>query len=367
MWLPDSIIQHEFPATNRYTYLNTASCGLTPRAVYQWRSDQDRRLMEEGSVFRDQHKPYIVSIRETTSRFVGVDPDRVALVPNFSSGWNVVLEGLPKGSKVLVLEDEYPSIWWPISERDLELVMVSGSADPEAALEQAVDQHRPMAVAMSLVHYITGIRIDPDFIARLKAYHPDMLILADGTQFMGTAPFHFDSSGIDVLGASAYKWMMGGYGCGFFALSALAEQKLRPSTLGYNSADRTQGSRVGIPLAARLEPGHQDTLSLGSMEQSLLWTEQHGWEAAFAHLESLREQAKAAFIDRGWVAEYAANRPLSSNIFSLRLPEGSFERMQRAGIITSLRGSGVRVSFHLYNTKADLEKLLQVLDQSSTT
>jgi selenocysteine lyase/cysteine desulfurase len=37
------------------------------------------------------------------------------------------------------------------------------------------------------------------------------------------------------------------------------------------------------------------------------------------------------------------------------------DRLRRAGIRTSVRGGAVRVGFHLYDTKNDLDRLLDAL------
>ena len=53
-----------------------------------------------------------------------------------------------------------------------------------------------------------------------------MLIIADATQFCGTAPFNFNESAIDILGGSGYKWLLGGYGNGYI----LFKDQLLPQT-----------------------------------------------------------------------------------------------------------------------------------------
>ena len=173
--------------------------------------------------------------------------------------------------------------------------------------------------------------------------------------------FQFDTSGIDVLGSSAYKWLLGGYGCGFFALSREAEERLQPPTIGYNSADLTQGSREGIPLIGRLEPGHQDPLTLGSMQLSMNWLEGIGMEEVGNYLQDLCGKAKAEFLNRGWVQTELMERQALSTIFNLNLGEDHFVRLKQANVIASQRGHGIRVSFHLYNDENDLDKLIEVL------
>lgn len=50
-----------------------------------------------------------------------------------------------------------------------------------------------------------------------------------------------------------------------------------------------------------------------------------------------------------------------SAIVSLPAPEGAAERLAEAGIKAAVRDGRLRVSFHLYNTDADVDHLLEAL------
>ena len=110
----------QFPVIKDYTYLNTASCGLLSRDLVEWRNDHDRRLMEGGSLFRDLHKAHIREIRQVVADFFSTSESNVALLPNFSFGWNTLLDGMAKNKKVLLLKGDYPSVNWPVEHRKFE-------------------------------------------------------------------------------------------------------------------------------------------------------------------------------------------------------------------------------------------------------
>jgi hypothetical protein len=89
----------------------------------------------------------------------------------------------------LLLEKDYPSINWAFESRDFEICYAAISADLEANIEQAVAQHQPDIFAFSMVQYLNGIKIDIVILKQLKAYHPNLLLIADGTQYLGTEAF----------------------------------------------------------------------------------------------------------------------------------------------------------------------------------
>ena len=122
-------------------------------------------------------------------------------------------------------------------------------------------------------------------------------MVADGTQFLGTTDFNFYESGLDVLGASAYKWLLAGYGNGFFMIKEEAQTKIFPKTIGFNSADATFGNREEIPFIKLFEPGHQDTLNYGSLQHSIQWLEEMGKNNIESKLNDLVSTAKLKFTD----------------------------------------------------------------------
>lgn len=355
------LVKDHFPVAQEYTYLNTASCGLLSKELVAWRRKQDEQLLAGGSLFRDLHKPHILSIRETVAQYFGTRPDCVALVPNFSFGWNSLLEGLPKDSRFLLIHGDYPSIHWPIERRGFESVCTIMDAQLESNILQAVRQYKPDVLAISMVQYISGIKLDLDFLAQLKRDFKDLLIVADGTQYLGTEAYNFEEGPIDVLGASAYKWMLAGYGNGIVMIKPEAQERFKLKTMGYNSADADFEKKNDIEFVGYLEPGHQATLTYGSIQQSLLWMDGIGRDHIQTHLQTLTQMAAKAFKESGrWIGP-ASERSNPSTIFNLKGDQTLFDKMKKEGVIASLRGDGIRISFHLYNDEQDLEKVLKLL------
>ncbi len=312
-------------------------------------------------MFRDLHKMHIAEIRESVAQFFHTKASNVALVPNFSFGMNVLLDGLSKGKKVLLLKGDYPSVNWPFENRDFDVCYAQIDANLEANIAEAVAQHKPDILALSIVQYISGIKVDLTFLKDLKQQYPQLTIIGDGTQFLGTSDFNFEESAFDIVGASAYKWMLSGYGCGLFMIKEEVQGRIVPSSIGYNSADADFNKRYDIEFVGHLEPGHQDTLNYGSLGESIRFLNALGKHNIQAHLDHLTQRARIAFQEMGLLSHTVSERKNHSTIFNLNGDTSLFNRMKNEGIIASLRGDGLRVSFHIYNTENDLETLLDVL------
>ncbi len=354
-------IRKHFPALASCTYLNTASNGVIPKPVVEWRRQHDMDLMNHASVFRDHHKKHIEQIRKTVANFFNASEEETALVPNFSFGMNTVLEGLPKGQKILLLKNDYPSILWPVETRDFDVCFAEIDENLEQNIEAAVAKHKPDIFIFSVVQWLNGIKIDFKFLKELKSKYPNLLLIADGTQYLGTENFNFAENAIDVLGASAYKWLTAGYGNGFIMVKEAARERIFPKTIGFNSAERFESLASETAFMKYFEPGHQDTLNYGSLEQAILFQEKLGKKDLFQKIASLSAKAKESFAEMDLLKKDTLLREKHSSIFNLKGDSALFEKLKQNNIICSPRGGGIRVSFHYYNAEEELETLMQFL------
>jgi selenocysteine lyase/cysteine desulfurase len=354
-------LRKHFPALESCIYLNTASNGVIPKPVIEWRHQHDLDLMNHASVFRDKHKLHIEQIRQTVAGFFNASTDETALIPNLSFGMNTILEGLPKGQKILLLKNDYPSINWPVETRDFDVCYAEIDENLEQNIEEAVIKHKPDVFMFSIVQWLSGIRIDFEFLNQLKSYHPNLLLIADGTQYLGTENFSFAENAIDVLGASAYKWLTAGYGNGFIMVKESARERIFPKTIGFNSAERFESAATETTFMKHFEPGHQDTLNYGSLEQAMLFQEKLGKDYLYQIIDSLSGKAKEKFANLGLLKNDTLLREKHSSIFNLKGDKALFQKLKENDIICSPRGGGIRVSFHYYNTEEELNKLVGVL------
>jgi len=355
-------LKEDFPVLERYTYLNTASCGLISQSLVAWRREHDANLLNGGSVFRDLHKPQIESIRASAARFFKASENEIGLIPNFSFGFNTLLDGLPRDLKVLMLKSDYPSINWAVENRDFDVCYADIDENLEENIEIAVQEHKPDVIAFSIVQYITGIKIDLEFVKRLKAYHPNLIIIGDGTQFLGTSDFNFSESGLDVLIGSCYKWLLAGYGNAIIMVKEDVQNKISPKSIGFNSSNAVYSGRDDIAFVKRFEPGHQDTLNYGSLQKSLEMLEKTGMKVIEEKIMLLSSEAKKRFEELDLLNDAVLKREQHSSIFNIRAKNGLFEKLKSNNIICSQRGNGIRVSFHFYNSLEDLDRLIEVIN-----
>jgi selenocysteine lyase/cysteine desulfurase len=351
----------QFPVLNNYTYLNTANSGILSRSVQEWRAAHDQAFVEQGSLFRLNQESFLNGVRSNVANFFNAKEEGTFLVPNFSYGFNIVLEGLSGQQRFLLLQEDYPSINYPVASRGHVCEYLEVDENLEQNILESIRQFKPTVFAFSIVQYISGIKIDLGFVKKLKAEFPELLFIADGTQYCGTEMFGFEQSGIDILIASSYKWMLGGYGNGFVLLNRQAKNWLYSNAQQWPLPNEPFLKSKNT-LAMYFEPGHLDTLNFGSLQQSISYLEQLGLQETQSRILHLSQLAKAAFTQRELLRPAVVKREEHSSIFNLGLPAAFYKHLEQEGIICSNRGSGIRVSFHFYNTEEELNRLLKIID-----
>ncbi|HET8736133.1 MAG TPA: aminotransferase class V-fold PLP-dependent enzyme [Pricia sp.] len=355
-------IRKHFPVLSQYLYADTASAGLLSDTLMTWRQEHDLDYLIGGSTMKTKAMGNgIPEIRKTVARFFGATPESTALVPNFSLGLNLLLEGFDTSRRVLLVQGDYPSVNWPFEHRDYKISYVSLDENLEDNIRDTIKAGNISVLAFSLVQWVNGIQIDLDFLSGLKADFPELIIIADGTQFCGTTDFNFLDSAIDVLGASGYKWLLGGYGNGFFLFKEGLETHFAVKTTGFNAADANLDMEDDIRFAKHLEPGHLDTLNFGSLKFSLEYLESLGKGNIETHLAKLSKKGQEEFAELGLLEDAVVARKAHSTIFKINGDKRLYRKLEQHDVVCSQRGGGIRLSFHCYNTETDVDQIVKIL------
>lgn len=355
----------EFPILDQNNYANTAAYGILYDRLLDWRQEHDLDYLIEGSNFKVKGLKLITQTRQTVGKFFNCKSENVALVQNVSLGLNLLLDGLDRKNKVLLLNEDYPSLNWPFESRGFEIEFIKLS---EGVLEEMIHERIKKGditvLAISIVQWLNGIKIDLDFFKKLKVEFPSLLIIADGTQYCGTEEFDFENSGIDVLGASGYKWLLAGSGNGFMLFKDAVKELFDIKTTGFNAANGNLEGKNTIPLNKHFEPGHLDTLSFGSLKFSLEYLESIGMKKISDVNKELSEFAFLQFSKLGLLENSVVNRKAHSTIFNIKGGQKIFDALTNNDIICTYRGDGIRLSFHFYNTTKNISKVVDVIKKS---
>lgn len=314
--------------------------------------------------------------RTLFARLINATADDIAMVPACSYGTATAAQNLPvaKGQKLIVLQDQFPSNVYPwrelAREREAEVVTIprGGNDGWTPRILDAITEQTAI-VALPHCHWTDGSLVDLEAVGRRCRAMGAALVL-DLTQSIGALPIDVARVQPDFAVAAGYKWMMGPYTLGFLYVAPKYRDG-RP--LEHNWIAR-QGSEnfAGLvdyrddfqPGARRFDMGEGANFSalpmvVAALEQLLDW----GVENTQATLTAMTKQ----------IAERAAPLGLRASDPSLRaghflglgfpgdVPNGLPDRLGAENVYVSVRGQSMRITPHLYNNEADVDRLIGVL------
>jgi selenocysteine lyase/cysteine desulfurase len=182
-------------------------------------------------------------------------------------------------------------------------------------------------------------------------------LFVDATQAAGAFPL--DVSGIDYLGAAAYKWLLCPRGLAFLYVRPERLSEVEPWLAGWKSTPDAYNRYFGPPRDL--------TDDARRLDVSLAWFSAAGGRTSLELLSELGVDRIAAH-DLALASRFCAGHGLAepaSPIVRLAVPdaEHTLARLEAAGIRAAGRAGAVRLSFHLYNTEADVDRALEALDR----
>lgn len=350
----------QFPILKEYTYLNTANHGLLSQDIVDYRASLDLKMRDQASLFTNNRNVFIEEVRNTVANFMDADPDFTAVIPNFSTAFNTLINGFDSASSFLLLKDDYPSVNNPVEARGFKTHHVVIDEQMEQNIIAVCEKEQPDFFCFSMVQYISGIKMDLDFLNDLKKRFPKTTLIADFTQYVGFEEFRFRESGIDIIIASCYKWLHAGDGNGFLCMKEEVQETIFP--IEKLDGNANSGIKSNVNFISAFEPGHQDMMAFGTLQQAIIKAHELGWETISEPVKELALKAKLAFQERGLLSTVVCARKNHSSIFNIKGDQELYDKLLQHNIITSLRGDGLRISFSYFNTEEDLIKLLEVLD-----
>ena len=283
----------------------------------------------------------VASAREAFAQLVGVPASSVALGSTVSGLLGLVASSLPPGSRVLTADREFTSVTFPFVSAGHEVVEVALDELPERT--GAAD-----VVAVSVVASVDGGIVD---LEALRAeVGPDTLVVLDATQSLGWLPA--DLGWADVVVGGCYKWLLAPRGAAWMALSDRLAERVVPVQSGWYAGG--WDAIYGLPL--RLHPDAR------RFDLSPAWLSQVGAAVALPWIASLDAEA---------VRDHAvglANRvrrgldlPAGESAIVAVRHHGAADRLAAAGVRCAVRGGAARLGFHLHNTGADVDTVLEAL------
>ncbi len=364
----------EFAVTERLVYLNHAATGVPPRHTREALEAFTRAQSEGGVLGIFPYELRMPEFRTKISWFIGARGDDVAFLRNTSEAANVLALGLDwvAGDEVILCDNEFPANaipWLALRSRGVAVRFIETARErmtPEVLRRTLAPRTR--VVTVSWVSFADGYRHDLAALAEV-AHERGALLCVDGIQGLGAFPIDVRAAAIDAFYGGGQKWMLALQGVAFLYVSDALRERLSVAVPGWRAVadmwDFLNYDQPWVADASRFEGGTANMIGVLSLASSTEFLQCYDRSAVERHVLALTDRLAEGLQRCG--ATHAAPRGegISSGIVTFTLPGRDpielGRALQRDGIVTTYRASGVRVSPHGYNTFEEIDALVEAI------
>ena len=355
-------------------YMNNASLGMPPASVaaavgagYEALSREPLRGKNDlGEVIETRVVPGLAA-------FLGADAEELLLTRNASEALHMGAVGvdLEPGDEVLVTSQEHPAGRRPWEYRaarhgvKVNTVFVPSPFASEEEVTRLVEAAlTPATRVIAFCHVTRGGHLYPVRALCAMARERGIVSHVDGAQAVGMFPVDLHELGCDTYAASLHKWMLGPMGTGFLYLRAGARDRVRSAF----APEEDPGSAGYRP------PGTSPLPTRAALAAALDFMEAVGIANVAARTRHLSDRLKTRLASVPGVTMLSGPTPATScpgsTIFELEGVDAMAAVplvAERARIhIDEHQRDGhdaIRVSTHVYNTTAEIDRLVETLQE----
>jgi selenocysteine lyase/cysteine desulfurase len=367
-------LRREFPAASRMTYLDSGFQTPLSRPV---KAAFDAFLQEglEAAGPKRVWLERVEAIRAKAARLINAVPAEIAFTKNTSESMNIAAQALPlkAGDSVLMIHGDHPNNAYAFLNLAKKGVKIRFIPMTEVVNAESFMPHMDggtRAISMSHVTFHAGHRFDLESVGRLCAERK-LHFVVDAMQAIGVVPIDAKKIGATFIGCGTHKGLLVPQGLGLLywnsACPELEPAYLAAASLAHPPADliASPDNLEVSPTARRFELGNFNLPAIQALGAALDMIAEVGVEAIQEHCFALGDYLIDR-LDRAKVGLVGprAHAHRSPHIYVIALPaEDWLDHFTANNIRVSPERDGIRVSLGMFNTRADIDALMDAIQR----
>jgi len=377
----------DFTLDPNVTYLNHGSFGPSPKSVQEVRKQWIDRIERQPMQFmvRDLEQALDAAL-QPLAELIGTQPKNLTFVDNATFGMNIVAQTLPlePGDEVLLSDHEYGAvirIWRQRCRETGAQLVVQKLPSRFGSHEELVDKlfsgvtPKTKVIVISHVTSATSAILPVAEICR-RARQQKIPVCIDGPHAVGMVPLNLDQMSCDFYCASCHKWLSAPFGTGFLYVAPKWQHRLEPAVVSWG------GSVSGRESTWQDEfnwVGTRDLSGFLAVPEAIRCLETHGWNRFRQMTFDLSRLAAERITKLTGMVPLMENAELwNGSMVTLPIP-GPYTDQKQHGrkdplqvalfeedrieipVFSWKQQRYLRVSSHLYNSEADIDRLITAL------
>lgn len=370
-------------------YLNHGSFGISPREVLQCRREwQDRLDAQPMDYYLRQLEPAFYDTRKTLGGFLNAEPENLVFVENSTYGMNVIANSFPlqKGDEVLLTSHEYGAVKriWERKCRAVKSTCTSAELqvpfrDDTQILDsifQAVTSKTKLLV-VSHITSETGTILPVREICE-RARQLGIATCIDGPHAPAQVELDLRELDCDFYTASCHKWLCATLGSGFLFVNPQWQSYIEPLVQSWGRLNPNQPQTWDEEF---IWMGTRDPAPFFAVAKAIEFLDSIGFDHFRRRTRYLADTALDVLIElfgtqplypihsestRRWYGSMC-ELPLPDHLSAEEkstLQSRLWNHHQIEVPVFEFAGQKLlRVSFHLYNSRSDIDKLVSALTE----
>jgi selenocysteine lyase/cysteine desulfurase len=365
-------IRSQFPVFERKVYLNSCSQGALSKRVEAAFGEYLHSWHEQGSPWDLWIEKY-EETRGLFASFIGADPEEVALVASASAGVNSIASalGMRDRRKVVLGEFEFPTmghIWLSQANRGAQITFIDAENEQLTieAYERVIDD-RTLIVPLTHVCFRNGFRLPVEEITKI-AHDRGALVLLDDYQDCGTRRVDVKAIDLDFYVSGTLKYLLGPPGLAFLYVRKSLALSLVPSITGWFGQANPFAFNVKLlepaPDARRFQAGTPAIPPVYGANEGIGLLQEIGPHNVASQVGTLTKALLQGASELGIRSKTPADSVGPLVVLQAKDSDALVKIFAESGIVVSNRHDGLRISFHVYNTLADVQAVLELLEKN---
>lgn len=385
-------LREDTPGLDSVIHFNNAGAALPVQSQLDVIVDYlQEEAMVGGYAQQAKNAERITQFYERAAQLINAKPEEIAITGNASEGFNHILYAIPfeRGEVILTTGIEYGNNFVNYinlkNKYGIEIEVIpnleNGDIDLEAFADAIHDKVR--LIAVTHIPTSSGIISPVEAIGKLAKEH-GVLYLVDACQSIGQVPFDVEQVGCDFASVTSRKYLRGPRGLGFLYVKESTWELLQPKTFDTTTAHWQLDQRVELDRSARMFEHWEKSYALVlGFSEALRYLLNLGVENTWARVQEIAGYARGRLAELEGVSLCDPGTQHSGIItFNIegRTPQEVNQYLTTKGINTSvtlpfssltdlhgrgLLGGAVRASVHYYNTREEVDRLVELLREWS--
>lgn len=390
-WVPVSTIPDEeyweeirqlYALPETRTYLNTGGLGPSPTPVMA----RFQELTAELQTISETGHRYIEEARAPVAQFLGADETEISFTRNATEGNATIASGLrlSAGDEIVIDAHAHPggAIPWLnlLKERGVVIKLFEPDAPaPEGIIKRIADQITPRTRVIQISHVTapTGILL-PAREVGLLAHDRGCWFHIDGAQSAGMLPIDLHDIGCDSFATSGHKWLGAPHGTGILYIRKDRLDDVFPTEVGaysddgYSLPDRFEY----IASSRRHESGTRNAPLVEGIRTACAFMGEIGMERVRERGLELTEMLRSGLEEIESIEVLSPDRrELRGSILTFKSSRLDFATLNRAlgstyklrlRVVTERDLNAIRVSLHVFNTPAEVARIVESVSDALT-